>query len=523
MSEELDTNLSEEGKFEQWVKEQKFSDTLEKAAIFAEETKEQFTEKIQILSGNIENVTSKVENIETKLNTVDDRLNTVDKSVGILCTGIDSVKEDIKKFQVSQDSLEKLVQEKIPVLSGNMESVTSEVKDVETKLSTVDDRLGIVDKSVGILCTGIDSVKEDIKKFQVSQDSLEKLVQEKIPVLSGNIENVTSKVENIETKLGIVDDRLRLSTVDDRLNTLDKSVGTLRTGIDSVKEDIKKVQASQSSLEKLVQEKIPILSGNIENVTSKVKGVETKLSAVDDKLGVVDDKLDTVDKSIGIFCTGIDCIIEDVKKVQVSQSSLEKLVQEKIPVLSGNIENVTSEVKDIGTKLGTIDDRLGIVDKSVGILCTGIDCANEDIKKVQVSQSSLEKLVQENIFALSGNIENVTSKVKDVETKLSTVDDKLGIVDKSVGILCTGIDCVNEDIKKFQVSQESLEKLVQERFKELGEKVQSLEHPTFTCENCGEQVVVPLSSYCPNCGSQIQSWTDENGKQAEGWIPYWKR
>jgi SMC interacting uncharacterized protein involved in chromosome segregation len=119
-----------------------------------------------------------------------------------------------------------------------------------------------------------------------------------------------------------------------------------------------------------------------------------------------------------------------------------------------------------------------LVDKSIETLHTGIDGVKEDVKKFQVSQDSLEKLVQEKYQTLYEDLE------------------------KSHGVL---------------------EKLVQERFEELGEKVQGLEHPTFTCENCGRQVIAPLSSYCSNCGSEIQSWSDEDGQPVRGWIPYCKR
>jgi chromosome segregation ATPase len=131
--------------------------------------------------------------------------------------------------------------------------------------------------------------------------------------------------------------------------------------------------------------------------------------------------------------------------------------------------------------------------------------------------------VHSEIGNVHGEIENVHNEVKNVENKLGTVDDRLGTVDKTIGNLCTGIDCVKEDAKKYQTSQEALEKLVQERFQELGEKVQSLERPTFTCENCGEQAIAALSSYCPNCGAEIQSWSDESGEPIRGWAPYWKR
>jgi len=163
---------------------------------------------------------------------------------------------------------------------------------------------------------------------------------------------------------------------------------------------------------------------------------------------------------------------------------------------------------------------------------------NENLEKAAQFAQQTKEQFEEKIPELSNRIEDITGEVKGVENKLgafssnvdnklgtfsSNVDNRLGTVDKSIETLCTGIDCVKEDVKKYQTSHDALEKLVQERFSELSEKVQSLERPTFTCENCGEPVIAPLSSYCPNCGSQIQSWSDEDGEPVRGWAPYWKR
>ena len=152
---------------------------------------------------------------------------------------------------------------------------------------------------------------------------------------------------------------------------------------------------------------------------------------------------------------------------------------------------------------------------------------HENLEKAAQFAEQTKEQLEEKIPELSSKIEDVTGEVKGVENKLGTfssnVDNRLGTVDKSIETLCTGIDCVKEDVKKYQTSHDTLEKLVQDRFGELSDKVQSLERPTFTCENCGEPVIAPLSSYCPNCGSEIQSWSDEDGQPVRGWTPYWKR
>lgn len=151
----------------------------------------------------------------------------------------------------------------------------------------------------------------------------------------------------------------------------------------------------------------------------------------------------------------------------------------------------------------------------------------ENLEKAARYAEETKTQFEEKIPELSNRIEGITGEVKGVE-------ERLGTMDKSVGTLCTGVDCIKEDVKKTQeaqaesdrkyhVAQEQLEKMVQERFQELGEKVQTLEHPTFTCESCGEQVISPLSSYCSNCGAPITSWSDEDGQPIRGWAPYWKR
>ena len=59
------------------MKKQKFHENLQKAAQFAEQTKEQFEEKIPELSSKIEDITGEVKGVENKLGTfssnVDDR------------------------------------------------------------------------------------------------------------------------------------------------------------------------------------------------------------------------------------------------------------------------------------------------------------------------------------------------------------------------------------------------------------------------------------------------------------------
>ena len=123
---------------------------------------------------------------------------------------------------------------------------------------------------------------------------------------------------------------------------------------------------------------------------------------------------------------------------------------------------------------------------------------------------------REQIPQISEKIEGVSTEIKDIEGRLSTVNN-------SVDTLCTGVDCIKTDVKKSQETQEALKKQMEQRFRDLEEKVQESKQPTFVCDSCGDDRIRPLDSYCPNCGSPIHEWNDDTGQPVKGWAPYWKR
>jgi rubrerythrin len=100
-------------------------------------------------------------------------------------------------------------------------------------------------------------------------------------------------------------------------------------------------------------------------------------------------------------------------------------------------------------------------------------------------------------------------KAKQFEEKInqavdlgSKLEDKM---DKLYEKVCEGPDC--------------LEKKIDNKFGELSEKVKTIEEKTtgFICESCGYQNVPALASFCPNCGSPIHEWNDDDGEPIKGW------
>lgn len=152
-------------------------------------------------------------------------------------------------------------------------------------------------------------------------------------------------------------------------------------------------------------------------------------------------------------------------------------------------------------------------------------------------QESVEKTAkiseenQEKIEGISNEITNIKEGLGGVDNRINTFKEDLNSVIgetkkpivETLGELCEGVDCIKKDVAKYQDTQSELDKKLDSRFTELRERVQNLEEPTFTCDNCGADGIRPLSSFCPNCGSPIHSWNDDAGQPVRGWVPYWKR
>ena len=80
---------------------------------------------------------------------------------------------------------------------------------------------------------------------------------------------------------------------------------------------------------------------------------------------------------------------------------------------------------------------------------------------------------------------------------------------EGIKVACTGIECLKNDMNK--------------RIDDLTKSVEKVLEPSFTCQNCGENHVRALSSFCYNCGSEIKEWNDDFGNKIKTWKPYWAR
>jgi rubrerythrin len=73
--------------------------------------------------------------------------------------------------------------------------------------------------------------------------------------------------------------------------------------------------------------------------------------------------------------------------------------------------------------------------------------------------------------------------------------------------------------------EDCIEKKMERQFGELNQKITKIEENSaeFVCDACGFTGVKPLSSFCPNCGAPIYTWSDDNGEPIPGWKHYSER
>jgi hypothetical protein len=242
------------------------------------------------------------------------------------------------------------------------------------------------------------------------------------------------------------------------------------------------IKRMENRIEKLIDKKMPDTQTIITNDKTKVENKITEVTKAEKK--PIEDKITKENKNM------VEELLEEYKREQwAKKRDFDKNIEDMARVASENKD----QIKEISQKIEGVTGKVGEVEEKIGGL-------QDDIKE----------------------------RFGTVQERFGALQEKLGDMKKPVtetlGELCTGVDCIKTDLKKSQEYQQSSEKQLEGKFNELSERLQKLEEPSYVCDNCGQDGIKVLASFCPNCGSPIHSWTDpETGNPISGWIPYWKR
>jgi hypothetical protein len=129
-------------------------------------------------------------------------------------------------------------------------------------------------------------------------------------------------------------------------------------------------------------------------------------------------------------------------------------------------------------------------------------------------------------------LENLTAQ----EEKLKRHDDMLIAIRKQQGEACTGVNCTKDEIVELRSDISGTNEKLNEKISDVLKKIESIDVRTGKIDNktekihekpegalcsgrtgCGHDIEIG-SSYCPNCGKEIESWDGMND-----WTPYAKR
>lgn len=125
-------------------------------------------------------------------------------------------------------------------------------------------------------------------------------------------------------------------------------------------------------------------------------------------------------------------------------------------------------------------------------------------ESVRIANETKEQLkrLEIKILDMSKEFEGtVGNKVKTLDEKFGNLDTKFNTVHEKLKETCTGIECLTKDFKKSQ-----------------DEKMELAE-----CPECTKARVPFKSSFCPDCGAKMHSWTNDDGTPVKGWTPSWKK
>ena len=245
------------------------------------------------------------------------------------------------------------------------------------------------------------------------------------------------------------------------------------------------IKIMENRIEKLIDKKTQTI---ITNDKTKVEDKITEVTKAERQKKPIEDKIIKENKNM------VEELLEEYKREQwAKKRDFDKNIEDMARVASEN----KGQIKEISQKIEGVTGKVGEVEEKIG-----------------------------------GLQDNIQERFETIQERFGTLQERLGDIKKpvteSLGELCTGVDCIKTDLKKSQEYQQSyqqsLEKQLGGKFQELSERLQKLEEPSYVCDNCGADSIKPLSSFCPNCGAPIHSWTDpETGNPVSGWAPYWKR
>lgn len=225
----------------------------------------------------------------------------------------------------------------------------------------------------------------------------------------------------------------------------------------------------------------------------------------------------------------------DIKKEEKKEEKVYKFkpiiaMAKKLPQVDGNdvfeinvpIEEDSDALVGEATKRSKRDNRNKFMEE--GELDMD-EAAIEAAIDARVNKKLMEMDVQKTIKDVGTVTLKTLENVGALENRLKAHDEMFTAIGKQQTEACNGVDCVKDEIKNIKASVSGTD----EKLSSIVKKIESIDNKTdkiyekpeeALCSGrngCGHEITIG-SSYCPNCGKEIDSWDG-----MEDWTPYTKR
>ena len=228
----------------------------------------------------------------------------------------------------------------------------------------------------------------------------------------------------------------------------------------------------EHTVDEKIEEAISGVSVDIEELSGNVKSISTAI-------------IEDVDELSGSVKSIATAIIQDIDELSGNVKSLAIATTEEFEIVSGNIQTISSSTVNIQTDLTTLSGSVSTLSGNVNTLSASTVNIDEKVDEEIRRAASAETILQEEIDAITDNIETIvittcedidelSGNVTTISGNVETVQTGLTTLSGSVETVQTGLTTLSGNIEELSASCQESEYVIAESLNDLNGNVTTI-------------------------------------------------
>ena len=225
----------------------------------------------------------------------------------------------------------------------------------------------------------------------------------------------------------------------------------------------------EHTVDEKIEEAISGVSVDIEELSGNVKSISTAI-------------IEDVDELSGSVKSIATAIIQDIDELSGNVKSLAIATTEEFEIVSGNIQTISSSTVNIQTDLTTLSGSVSTLSGNVNTLSASTVNIDEKVDEEIRRAASAETILQEEIDAITDNIETIvittcedidelSGNVTTISGNVETVQTGLTTLSGSVETVQTGLTTLSGNIEELSASCQESEYVIAESLNDLNGRI----------------------------------------------------